>query len=87
MSDCKGIKILLAICPSNRRDEDFLPQLQVFWNLRLSHVSFAEFVFAVPVSSRLDFLSLPLCRVQLPSREVLLSWSSAVFGLRLTEAT
>ena len=60
MSDCKGIKILLAICPSNRRDEDFLPQLQVFWNLRLSHVSFAEFVFAVPVSSRLDFLSLPL---------------------------
>ena len=36
MRDCKGIKILLDICPSSHRGEDFLPQPKVFWNLRLS---------------------------------------------------
>ena len=39
MRDCKEIKILLAICPSCHRGEDFIPQ-QVSWNLRLTHVSF-----------------------------------------------
>ena len=45
MRDCKGIEILLAICPSSHRAEDFLPQLEVFWNLRLSHVSFLQSLF------------------------------------------
>ena len=36
MRDCKGIKILLATCLSSHRGKDFLPQLEVFWNLRLS---------------------------------------------------
>ena len=55
--NCKGIKILLAICPSSHRSKDFLPQQDVFWNLRLRSVS--EFVFAVLVSRRLG-LSVPL---------------------------
>ena len=40
MRDCKGIKILLAICPSSHRSEDFLPQPEVSWNLRMRCVSF-----------------------------------------------
>ena len=40
MRDCKGIKIFLAICPSSCRGKDFLPQSEVSWNLRLSHMSF-----------------------------------------------
>ena len=40
MRDCKGIKILLAICPSSQRSEDFLPQPDVLWNLRVSCVCF-----------------------------------------------
>ena len=40
MKECKGIKILLAICPSSHRGDDFLPQTEVFWNLRLSHMGF-----------------------------------------------
>ena len=39
MSDCKGIKILLAKCPSSDRDEDFLHQPEVSWNLRPRCVS------------------------------------------------
>ena len=62
--DCKGIKILLGICPFSHRCEDLLPLLEVFWNLRLSHVSFLlSLFFPVPVSSTLGFLSLPLCWV------------------------
>ena len=73
MSDCKGIKILLAICPSNDRGEDLLSQPKVFWNLRLSHVSFRQVCFCCPsfqhaglplTSPALGFLS-----VQLPPRE------------------
>ena len=45
MRDCKGIKILLAICPSSHSGEDFLPQPEVFWNLRLSHTSFLLSLF------------------------------------------
>ena len=41
----KGIKILLAICPSNHRSEDLLPPTRVSWNLRLSHVSFLSSLF------------------------------------------
>ena len=49
-----------------------------------------EFVFAVPVSSTLGFLSLPLwlgflC-VQLPPWELSPGWASAVFGLCLAGA-
>ena len=64
MRDCKEIKILLAVCPSSHRREDFLLQLEVFWNLRLSCMSFLlSLSFAVLVSSLLGFLSLPLCWV------------------------
>ena len=41
----KGIKILLAICPSNHRSEDLLPPTRVSWNLRLSHVNFLSSLF------------------------------------------
>ena len=62
MRDCKGIKIrfMLDFCLSSHKSKDFLPQPEVFWNLRLSHMSFLPFVFAVPVPSTLGFLSLPL---------------------------
>ena len=91
MRDYKRIKIVLAICPSSHRAEDFLPQLEVFWNLGLSHVSFLQFVFAVQVSNTLGFLSLPLRWVSSHSAstaggELLLSWTSAVLGFCLTGA-
>ena len=61
MTDCKYIKILLAICPSSHRSEDLLPIPEVLWNPRLSHVSFLLILLcAVPVYSILGFLSLPL---------------------------
>ena len=64
MRDCKGIKVLLGRCPSSHRSEDLLPFPEVFWNLRLSQVSFLlTSFFAVLVSSMLGFLSLPLCWV------------------------
>jgi len=44
MRDCKGIKILSAICPSSCRSEDFLPQPEL-WNRRLSRVSFLLTLF------------------------------------------
>ena len=49
--DCKGIKILLGIRPSSRRNKDLLPYPEVFWNLRLSCVNFlVSSFFAAPVS-------------------------------------
>ena len=42
--------------------------------------------FAVLVSSMLGFLSLLFLHVQLPQRELLLSWASAVLSLRLVSA-
>ena len=47
MRGCKGFKILLGICLSSHRSKDFLPQLEVFWNLRLSHVSFLPSWFSL----------------------------------------
>ena len=44
MRDCKAIKILLAICPSSHRSEDFLSQPEL-WNMRLSCVSFLLTLF------------------------------------------
>ena len=41
--DCKGIKILLAICPSSHGREDYLPESVVSWNL--SCVSFLLSLF------------------------------------------
>ena len=52
MRDCKGIKILLAIYPSSREGEDFLPQPKVFWNLRLSCVSSLLSLFLLSWFSR-----------------------------------
>ena len=40
MRGCIGIKILLVICPSSHRNEDFLPSPEVFWNQRLCCMSF-----------------------------------------------
>ena len=58
--DCKGIKTLLGIRPSGHRSKE------VFWNLRLSCLSsLLSCFFAVPVSSTLGILSLPLCWVLL----------------------
>ena len=45
MRGCKGIKILLAICPSSHTSKDFLLQQEVFWNLTLSHMSFQLSLF------------------------------------------
>ena len=67
MRDCKGNKILLGICPSSHRSEDLLPKPEIFWNLRLSLVSFLlSLFFNVPVSSVLGFLSLCFLHVHLP---------------------
>ena len=72
-TDCKGIKILLAVCPSSHRGEDLLP--------------YAEFLFCCPgfqhagllvTSTALGFLCL-----QCPPHELSPSWASAVLGLRL----
>ena len=41
------IKIVLTICPSSHKGEDFLPQLEFFWILRQPCQLSAEFVFAV----------------------------------------
>ena len=59
MRDCKGNKILLAICPSKHRSKDFLPRPEL-WSRRLSLVSFLLTIFVVLVSSMVGFLSLPL---------------------------
>ena len=58
MRDCKGIKILLATCPSSHRGEDFYPN-QGSSGTELCDL-FAKFIFTVLVSSMLGFLSLPL---------------------------
>ena len=36
----KELRFFSAICPSSHRDEDLLPQSEISWNLRRSHVSF-----------------------------------------------
>ena len=59
MRDYKGIKILLAIDPFSHRDKAFLPQQEVFWNLRLNHVSFLLSLFLLSQFPE-RFLSLPL---------------------------
>ena len=38
--NCKGIEILLGTCPSSHRSKGLLPKPEVFWNLKLSPVSF-----------------------------------------------
>ena len=64
---------MLDVCPSSHSSEDFLPQTEVFWNLKLSHVSFLPvliLLFQFPAlwaschfhctGLSLGFLSLPL---------------------------
>ena len=60
MRDCKGIKILLAICPFSHRDNDLLTRGLLESETEPRELS-AKLVFAVPVSSMLSFWSLPLC--------------------------
>ena len=61
MRGCKGIKILLAICPSSHTSKDFLLQQEVFWNLTLSHMSFQLSLFLLSqFPGSLGFLSLPV---------------------------
>ena len=85
MRDCKGIQILLAICPSSRRSEDFLSQSEVSWHLRMSCVSFLPTLSLLPgfQHARLLVMSPVLCflYVQLPPQELLPSWDSAMLGL------
>ena len=61
MRDRKGIKILLAICLFSHRDKDFLPQQEVFWNLRLNHVVSANPKLSIQSSHPVPYIpSLPL---------------------------
>ena len=46
--NCKGIKTLLVICTFGHSSKYFLPQPEVFWNLRLSCVSFLSSLFLLP---------------------------------------
>ena len=84
--DCKGIKISLGM--SLQRGPLTLTRGLLESETEQCELS-AEFVFVVPVSSTLGFLSLPLhlgfLHVQLPQRELSLSWAS-VLGLRLARA-
>ena len=51
MRDCKGIKILLGICPSSHRSEDLLPPTVTRGLLESEtepHELSAEFVFCCP---------------------------------------
>ena len=85
LRDCKGIKILLAIGSSSHRSEYFLPQLDVFCNLRLSRVSFLWVCFCCPAFQYVGLLLTStvlgfLC-FQLPPWELSRSWASAVLGL------
>ena len=77
----------LASCYSSHKGEDFLPQPEVFWNLRLSSISFLLSLFYCPgfqhagllvISSVLGFL-----HVQLPPLEHSLSWGSGVLDFHL----
>ena len=83
MRDCKGIKTLSAICPSSHRVEDFLLQPEVFWNLRLSCMSFLlslfllSWVLACWASCHFHCAGFSSC---------LTSWASSVLGLHLTVA-
>ena len=45
------------------RSEEFLPHLEVFWNLRLSCVSFCPVCVCCPAFQSTGLLSLPLCWV------------------------
>ena len=76
--DCKGIKISLGM--SLQRGP--LTRPEVFWYLKLGHVSFLpSLFFAVPVSST---MGVPLRWVSSPfasSAGALLSWAPAVLGL------
>ena len=84
--DCKGIKIFLAIYSSSYRVGDVLPQLEVLWSLRLSHVSFLlrlllccphfQHAGLLAASPGLSFLCIPF-----PPPELSPSWASAVFSL------
>ena len=90
MRDCKGIKILLVICPSSHWGENLLPHPEVFWNLWLSHVSFLLSLFLLSQfqHARLLVTSIVLgflC-VWLPQCELLPSWASVVLGFFLTGA-
>ena len=64
----KGIKILLAICPSSHGSEDLLPYPGFFWNLRLIHVSFLlSFFFAAQFLARWASYHFPCTGVSLGS--------------------
>ena len=88
MRDCKGIKILSAICPSSHRGEDFLPQPGIFWNWTVW--PFCQVYFYCPgfqhagllvTSTELGFL-----HIQLPPRDHSLHWAPAVLRFCLVGA-
>ena len=85
MRDCKEITILLAICPSCHRGKGFLPQLEVSWNLRLSHVSFLPNLFCCPSFQHAWLLVTPtvlgFLHIHLPPWELSPIWASVMLGL------
>ena len=91
MRECKGIKILLAICFSHmflQPQERGPPTLTrgLLESETEPHKLSAEFAFALSVSSMLGLLSSPVLdflRIQLPPWGLLPSWASVVLGLCL----
>ena len=93
MRDCKGVKILLAMSFQPwERGPPILTGGLLESEIEPYELS-AEFVFAVPVSSMLGFLSLPLHCVFFPLSLHCVSFcrvglrSQAVLGLRLAGAS
>ena len=90
MRDCKGIKILLAICPSRHRNEGFLPEQEVSWNLRLSRMSSLLSLFLLSrfparwASCPFHCAGFSLCSAS--ATGALPSWASAVLGLHFAGA-
>ena len=78
MKDCKGINILLGICPSSHRSKDLLES-----ETELRELS-AEFVFRCPSFQHAGLLvtspALGFLCVQLPPCELSLSWAPAWWG-------
>ena len=88
MRNCKGIKILLAICAFGHSSEYFLPQRDVFCILRLSCMSFLSSLLLLSWSPALwqGSTVLGFIHIQFLQQELLPSWASAVLGLCLAAA-
>ena len=88
--DCKGIKILLAICPSSHKSKDFQPQPEDFWILRLSRMSFLPSLFLLSwFPAHWGYYHFPCTGFSLHSASTMGAFTqlaSAVLGPHLTGA-